>query len=236
MKVVCLCHTCARKHIMDFDPVVGPGAGFSDWLTKHPDPHVTEFRFPRRRQRDGHSRPPHNYRGYLDNADVKTAYAASAAITITLASLAASSTLLAGRESTAVDNGASNKYLDELLAGFYRTGSSNLQAGTIRTAVVGAIDDTPTWPDVFDGTNSTETVSLQAIYDSVCRIASDIATDTSQRTYPWGPVAVAGFFGGVLPDQWLIFVAHNAHTSTNAWSSTEGDHGIKRTPVYATVA
>lgn len=172
---------------------------------------------------------------YKHNADIKIAYGASAAITITLASLAASSTLLAGRESTAVDNGASNKYLDELLAGFYKMAASNNQAGIIRTAVVGNIDDTPTWPDVFDGTDSTETVTDQPTYDSICRIISDIANDnTASQVWYWGPVAIAGMFGGVLPDQYVLFVSQSAHTSTNAWSSTESDHGIKRTPIYAT--
>lgn len=233
MKIIALCHTCAHQHAMDFDPVVGPGSGFSDWMTKHPE-HRIDFVFPRRSHRDKSVDSP--WMAYVHNADVKVAYAASAAVTITLASLAASSTLLAGRESTAVDNGASNKYLDELLSGFYKTAATNLQAGIIQTTVVGNIDDTPTWPDVFDGTDSAETVTEQGMYDQVCNIVSSIATSTTQRTWPWGPKCIAPLFGGVLPDQYVVFVSHTAHTSTNAWDSTEGSHGIKRTPVYATVA
>lgn len=255
MKVVQVCDTCRHSHVLDFDPLIGAGAAFSDWLNKHPFHEIRLLR-PDRSPKLFRARPlwPKQTRSalsapwddevkaykagwldYLDNADVKVAYAASAAVTITLASLAASSTLLAGRESTAVDNGASNKYLDELLAGFLRTGAANLQAGTIQVAVVGNIDDTPTWPDVFDGTDSVETVSVQAMYDQVCRVISSIATDTTQRIWPFGPTSVASMFGGVMPDQYVVFVSHNAHTSTNVWSATESDHGIKRTPVYATV-
>ena len=235
MKVKALCHTCKHQHTIDFDPRVGPGAAFSDWLTKHPGRiHDTDFVWPGRSGKV--TQEPDGWLHYLHNADVKTAYAASAAVTITLASLAASSTLLAGRESTAIDNGASNKYLDYLLAGHYRTGAANLQAGLIRTAIVGARNDTPAWPDVFDGTDSAETVTVQAMYDSICRIVSEIVTDATQRTWPFGPVALASFFGGVIPDQFVIFVSHSAHTSTNVWSATEGDHAVSQTGIYATVA
>lgn len=231
MQLYAICDTCRHQHLIDFDPQVGPGSAFSDWLTKHPQ-HRIDFRFPRRSYKD--DPVAHPWMSYLHNADIKTAYAASAAVTITLASLAASSTLLAGRESTAVDNGASNKYLDYLAAGFYKTGAANLQAGVIQTAIVGNIDDTPTWPDVFDGTDSVETVTIQAMYDQVCRIISSIATDATQRTWPWGPAAIASLFGGVVPDQFVFFVSHSAHTAANVWSATEADHGIKVTGVYAT--
>ena len=241
MKVIEVCHDCQRQHTLDFDPRLGPGAGFSDWLTKHPG-HNVQFLMPQRRQRDRRDlelvpsqTPLPGWMAYLHNGDVKTAYGASAAPTMTLASLAASSTLLAGRESSAIDNGT-NRYLDYYLAGHYRTGASNLQAGRIVTAVVGARNDTPAWPDVFDGTDSTETVTVQAMYDQICRVVSDIVTDTTQRTWPFGPVTLAGLFGGVLPDQFVIFTSHSAHTSTNVWSATEGDHALSLTPIYATVS
>lgn len=236
MKIVCLCHTCGVKHAMEFDPAVGPGAGFSDWTVKHPQGHATEFRFPRRRQRDGHSSPRRNWKEYTDNADVKVAYGASAQPTMTLASLAASSTLLAGRESTATDNGAANKYLDYLVAGNYRAGAANNQAGSIYTCVVAARDDTPTWPDVFDGVDSVETVSKQGVFDQVCKYLSTISADaTASQTWYWGLTSVAAVFGGTLPDQFVYFVTHSIETGTNVWSATEGDHAIRHTPVYATV-
>ncbi len=261
MKILCLCHTCAMRHTMDFDLVAGVGDGFSDWITKHPPPHHdTEFRWPQRSfkvegrrtvplsrtERDRMARrcrliPKIRAHGrqwldFLENADVKTAYGASSAPTLTLASLAASSTLLAGRESTAVDNGASNKYLDVLVAGHFKTAASNAQAGSISIAVVAAEDDTPNWSDVFDGTDSTETVSLQSVYDQICKVGASISTTSSNAlVWPFGMFSVAGLFGGNVPDQFVFFVSHNAETSTNAWSATEGDHAVKMTPVYLTV-
>lgn len=235
MKVLALCNTCRHRHSIDFDPRMGPGAAFSDWMVKHPGPiHDVDFLWP---QRTGKAMQSDDYwLHYLHNADVRPAYGASVAVTITLQSLAASSTLLAGRESTLVSNVGATKYGDYHLAGHYRTAATNLQAGRIRTAVVGARDDTPNWPDVFDGTDSVETVTVQAIYDSICKVASDIVTDATQRTWPFGPVSVAALFGQSLPTRFVTFVSHSAHTATNAWSATEADHSQVLTPIYATVA
>lgn len=235
MKFQAICHTCRRQHCIDFDPVSGPGAAFSDWLTKHPGPtHETDFEWA---ERSGKMiEPESGWQHYLHNADVKVAYAASSAPTITLASLAASSTWLAGRESTSVSN-ASNKYLDYLVAGHFRAAATNTQVGIIRVGVVGARNDTPNWPDVFDGTDSAETVTGAGMYNAVVRIAAEMAaTSTASATWPFGPVAIASLFGGVMPTAFVFFISHNIHTSTNAWNATEGDHTIQMTPAYATVA
>lgn len=171
---------------------------------------------------------------FLPNADVKIAYGASASPTITLASLAASSTLLAGRESTAIDNGASVKYLDYLVAGNYRAAASNNQAGSIYTTVVAALDDTPNWPDVFDGTDSTETVSKSGVFNSVCKFLSVIGADsTASQNWPFSGASVAGCFGGIVPDQFVYFVTHNIQTSTNTWNAA--GNTFTHTPVYSTV-
>lgn len=241
MKIICLCHTCAKMHAMDFDPLVGPGAGFSDWLTKHPEGHFTEFEFPRRSGKD-HA-VDHPWMDYMHNADVKTAYAATQQVTITLTSLAASSTLLAGRESNSVDNSV-NKYLEYMAAGFFKTAASNAQIGSINVAVVGALQDGSlvgtgalTWPDVFDGTDSVETVSLQNVYDQVCKIATQITTTaTNALVWPFGPTGLSGLFGGVMPNKFVFFVSQSAETSTNSWSATATDHQIYVTPAYATVS
>lgn len=236
MKYLALCHTCRHKHTIDFDPITGPGNALIDWYVKHPHPHVTEFRYPQRRQREMSSRPKHSWKGYIHNADVKVAYGGTATPTMTLASLAASSTLLSGRESSAIDNGASNKYLDYLVGGNYRAGAANNQAGSIYTCVVAARDDAPTWPDVFDGTDSAETVSKSGVFNAICKFLSTISADnTASQTWYWGLASVAACFSGFLPDQFVYFTTHNIQTSTNVWSATEGDHAIRHTPVYATV-
>lgn len=164
-------------------------------------------------------------------ASVKIEYAASVAATITLASLATSSTLTAGAESDAIDN-TTNKYLDYLLAGKITTGSSP-SAGTIEVWVVALLDDS-TWPDVFDGTGSAETVTSAAIKSACAAPAAALTTDTtSNQAYPFRPVSVASLFGGVCPKKFAVFVTHNTGVNLN---STGGNHQINLTPVYATVA
>lgn len=166
-------------------------------------------------------------------ADRKIEYAASSALTITLASLASSASWLAGRESTAVDN-TSNKYLDYLLAGKVTVGTTPTINTEIRIYVVALLDDT-TWPDVFDGTDSDETVTSAGVGSGFLKLAASMLVDatTSDRGYPFGPVSVASLFGGVCPKKFVVFVAHNSGVALN---STGSNHFVNITPAYETVA
>ena len=85
-------------------------------------------------------------------ASQKIVYASSVDLTITLASLASDTNLLAGRESDVVDN-SSNLYLDYLLSGKVTTGTSPTSARSIEVWAYALINDT-TYPGVFDGTDS----------------------------------------------------------------------------------
>jgi hypothetical protein len=166
------------------------------------------------------------------NADVKVAYAASAAYTITLTSLASDTNLLAGRESSSLSN-ASNKYLDELIAALITTGTSPTAARAAELHAVGSLDDTPNWPDVFDGTDSAETISSADIKASICAQIGGVITDgTSNRAYHMRPVGIRQFFGDALPPAHVMFVTHSTGVALNA---TAANQFVKHTPVYATV-
>lgn len=166
-------------------------------------------------------------------ASIKTEYAASSALAITLASLATSSTWLAGAESDAVDN-TTNKYLDYLLAGKVTVGTTPTINTEIRVYVVALTEDA-TYPDVFDGTGSAETVTSAGVGSGFLKLAAVMSVDatTSDRTYYFGPVSVASLFGGVMPKKWVAFVTHNSGVNLN---STGGNHALHVTPVYATSA
>ena len=169
----------------------------------------------------------------MASGDQKLVYGSSAALTITLASLATDANLLTGRESTAVDNSA-NLYLDELIAGKITTGTTPTTAKTIEVWAFGALDDTPTYPDVFDGTDSAETVTSDEIKGAILRpIAILPVLGTSDQAYPFGPVSLASRFGGIVPVHWGIFVTHDTAVNLNA---TAGNHSIKHTPVYLNTA
>jgi hypothetical protein len=162
-------------------------------------------------------------------ADIKQAYAASSAVTITLASLASSSSLLVGRASTAIDNTA-NLYLDYLLAGLITTGTTPTVSTSIEVWVVAMRDDS-TWPDSITGTDAAKTF-IAEVKAGVCRLAAQLTvTATSNVGYPFGPVSVANLFGGVCPKKFLVFVTHSTAVNLNA---TGTNHVISVTPCYAT--
>ena len=171
-------------------------------------------------------------------ADRKVAYASSVAYTITLASLATSSTLVAGRESTSISN-TTDKFLDFLVSGKITTGTSPI-GGVIEVWTYGSLEDTPTYPDVMDGTDSAETAtSRDILINGLSRIATIPVDTTSNRTYWFGPISLAGSFGRLvggnlyIPKNHGIFVTHSTGVNLHA---TGGNHAIWSNGVYETVA
>jgi len=164
-------------------------------------------------------------------ADIKVAYGTAADVTITLASLASDTNLLAGRESAEIVN-TSTLALDYLVSGRIRAGTSPTASRSIEVWAVGSWDGT-NWPDVFDGTESAETVTSADIKASICRLVAAMATaSTSDRDYPFGPVSIASIFGGVVPPKFVLFVTHSTGVNLN---STAGNHLIRAQPVFETV-
>jgi hypothetical protein len=165
--------------------------------------------------------------------DVKVAYGASSALTQTnLDGLASSSTHVAGWESNAIDN-SSDKYLDYIINAKIQVESAGLAAGEIRMYLVAELEDS-TWPDVFDGTESGETVTDTEIRDAICRPAAWTATDTTaSRTYYLNCPSVAAVFGGVCPRKFVVFITQ----SSGAALETTGDpNQVYIKGVYNTVA
>ena len=164
-------------------------------------------------------------------ADVKANYPAASDATITLASLASDTSLLQGRESSEVAN-TSNLYLDYLISGKITTGTTPTVSRVIEVWAVGSWDGT-NWPDVFDGTDSAETITSADIKNSVCRLVAQMSVSaTSNVTYPFGPVSLASLFGGVVPPKFVFFVTHSTVAALNA---TAGNQQIRIQPYYETV-
>lgn len=162
--------------------------------------------------------------------DITQKWAADTQLTITLASLASDTNLLTGRESTAFAIDGESFVEDILISGKITTGTSPTDGRVIEVYVVAPLNDTPTWPDVFDGTDSGETVTSAEIKQALLREVVTIDTNnTSDRTYPFAPVSVASLFGGVLPTDIVVFVTHSTGVNLN---STAGNHEISVQPVY----
>lgn len=149
-----------------------------------------------------------------------------------ITSLGTSSTWTAGYEWYLIDN-STDLSLDRIQQGNIRVGTTPTINTEIRIYVVGSYDGT-TWPDVFDGTPSAETVTSEGVRDGFAKLAAVLRVDatTSNRDYPFY-FSLASLFGGVLPKKAVLFVAHNTGVNLN---STAGSHTYADQPVYATVA
>lgn len=162
-------------------------------------------------------------------ADVKLAYGANTAITITLTSLASAGY----RESTAIDN-TSNLFLDAFVGGITQIGAVAADGqieiyayaswdGTSYTAGVTGSDATITWGTTggVDGYNDLVTLGTAAV---------DTTDDNDD--VEWGPFSIASAFGGRLPPKWGIVVKNNTGT---AFHATGTNNLVRYRGVYLTV-
>ena len=150
-------------------------------------------------------------------------YSANTAITFDISSLGTSSTFVAGRECTEVDN-TTNKYMDCLVNVDGITGHAST-APTVGQQIVlycwGADTSLGTTAiDVLDGTDSAETLSHVSVLNSLRLAGAAVVTvATAGLVYYIQPFSVASLFGGVMPKYWGLFLAHN-HTGALAASQS----------------
>lgn len=232
MRIIAYCDTCSSQHTIEFNPIEGSGPAFSNWELKHPG-HEIRYESPRRSQKDVQAAD--GYLHYLHNADVKPSYAASTELDMDLASLPASSSLLAGRQSVVINNTGATRYVNYKVAGHFKTVTGTVQAGVIQVGVVSSRDDTPNWPDVFTSAKGDRTITKEGIKNAVVVVGAQITVDNTVQTWPFGEFAIAQLFGDTMPTNCVIFVTHNAQSGANVLSATEGDHSIKITPTYLTI-
>lgn len=164
-------------------------------------------------------------------------YAASQAMAVTnLHSLAADNSTgypLIGWSSASVDN-TSNEYADFLVSATFTTHASNRQAGFVYVYVVGALNDTPTWPAAATGTWGTQAVASftdTEERDGFARLLAVLAVDTTASSIVgFPPTGIAQLFGGFVPPHWALFVSTNAATTTAAALAAAGS-AVYYTPV-----
>lgn len=164
-------------------------------------------------------------------------YAASVAMTVTnLHSLAADNSTgypLIGWSSASVTN-TSNEYVDYLLSGTFTTHASNRQAGYIYVYVIGALNDTPTWPAAATGTWGTQGAASftdTEERDGFARLMVALPVDTTASSIVgFPPTSIAQLFGGIVPTHWAVFVSTNATTTTTAALASSGS-AVYYTPV-----
>lgn len=153
-------------------------------------------------------------------------YAASVPVfgTNDLDGLASSSGLTAGWESAVITN-ASN---DVLLTGRFKANNTAPTAGQISVYVGSLVNDSPSYPDVFDGTSSAETVTSADIRNAILRPAATMITDaTANRIYEFAPINIAALFGGAMPNKYFVFVTHSMVQALNTTAGAGGQCWIQ---------
>ena len=157
-------------------------------------------------------------------------YGSKTTITAAIASLASDTNLLAGIESSVIDN-TTDGFDDILISGKVTTGTSPTAAKQIEVWAVAW--DGANWPDVFDGTTSAETITSSDIKNAICKPVAIMATNnTSDRTYHFSGVSLREAFRGELPSTVVLFIAHNTGVNLN---STDGNHEFSYVGVYPQV-
>lgn len=152
------------------------------------------------------------------------AYSSSVAMTITLAALASDTNLVAGRQSTAVDNKDTDDAIDSLVGGKTTTGTSPTASRQIEVWLFGSYDDAE-----FSGGAGASDANFTPDDKTLLKLLTMIPTvNTSDKVYHWGPFSVAQAFGGTMPVQWGVYEVHNTGVNLNA---TGGNHEVVYFPV-----
>lgn len=153
----------------------------------------------------------------------KLTYGSDTAITFDVSSLGSSSTFVAGRESTQIDN-TSNRFTDVIVTCDGVTGHAST-APTVGQKIAlylwGSDVSLATTPiDVLDGTDSAETLGHVSVLNSLKFVAApEVSVASAGLKYWFMPFSVAQKFGGIMPKFWGLFLAHN-HTGALAASQS----------------
>lgn len=151
-------------------------------------------------------------------------YGAANTLTITLASLPTDSTLIAGRQSTVVDN-TSDIAVDAMVGGKITTGNAPTANKQIEVWSFGSYDGT----SYSGGAGSVDANFSPTGAKTLMQLLTIIPTDaTTSHAYTFGPFSIARAFGGTMPNKWGVYVVHNTGVNLNA---TGGNFEVKYTPV-----
>lgn len=137
-----------------------------------------------------------------------------------LDSLASSATWVAGWESGVITSTVDT----HLLSGRFKANNTAPTAGILEVWVIPVWDiaGTPTYPDVFDGTSSAETVTYRNVLFQSGYLAKQFVTDaTANRVYEFANVNIAELCGE-MPEKYVVFVTHSMVQALNATAGAGG--------------
>ena len=246
IKVFGICRKCKHYHPVEgITPDLFGRAAF-DWEYKHrlcelEHPGSVEFLSPSRFIPKGFDDSIYEDAGegpqWLDwkpNADVKVSYVTDAAFTITLTSLATSSSWTTGRESTAIVN--TSNYLDFAISGKFETGTTNgAGPNEARLYYVRAYEGTPAWSGGIAGTgDANATITNSDILAAMVLGWSGGYPTTSNVTHPVQSALTMAQAFGIPPKNFLLYFSHN-NSGSVALSASNNSNQFFYQGLYATV-
>lgn len=166
--------------------------------------------------------------------DINPVYSSATTGTGGVTTLASSTDWTAGYAFAAINVGAMTSIPSDIRhSGKIRVGASPTSGTQIQIYLVPSENGT-NWPDVFTGSAGLFTNTSAGVRDGACKLAAILNVDstTSSRDYYYD-FSAAQSFGGTLPEQYQIFVAHNSGV---ALGGTAGDHTWQYVPQYDRVS
>jgi hypothetical protein len=129
----------------------------------------------------------------------------------------------AQRQSTVVVN-TTNLYVDALVFGKFKTGTSGQStSGYIKIYAYGSVDGGTTYSDACTGTDAGITLTAPPNL----RCIGVVNAVTTGATYYGGPFSVAAAFGGQLPDHWGIVIENDTGATLDASIGSTYYQGIQ---------
>jgi hypothetical protein len=140
------------------------------------------------------------------------------AITLSANALATSSSLLAGRESTAVDN-RTNLDLDHLVSGKVKLGTTPTVSTFVELwahAPISISSGTPTYGDSLTGADAAATITSSGVKSGLFRLLWSVLVEaTTGRVYYMPPTSIRSAFGE-MPPFWGLVLTHSTAVNLDA--------------------
>lgn len=148
-------------------------------------------------------------------------YSSVGTLTWTLTGLVSDTNLIAGRQSTAVDQKDTDDAIDTLVGGKTTTGTGPTASRQIEEWLAGSYDDST----FSAGAGASDANFSPTGEKTLMKLLTIIPTDgTTDHVYEWGPFSVCEAFGN-MPVQWAAYQVHNTGVNLNATASNhEGQY------------
>lgn len=142
----------------------------------------------------------------------KPVYIASAAINFgtTADAMATSATRTVGAQSDQFSN-TSNLYDDVLLSGTVKLGTTPTVSKQVDVWIFAAKDGTTVYPDTISSTGTgIKTITSENVRNASGKLLKSMLSDaTTGRLLEFNNESVAALYGGVLPEHFVVFMAHD---------------------------